>query len=573
MGILNKISLNALIERFGQSFKRFPMAMMFIIFLTGYVIYLNHHGSIKLNGFDVDFFLVFYPASGAILAVALSLMTEDFKHRLSSFITQVLVHAVWLVVSIYLARFDRFSMTQLIAVSATVVAMSLAVFLICFFYRKDKDIPFWNFSVRTALGLIVSIVIGGLLTIGLFALIEMLKLLFNMVFHDTAYGDIAAVCMVFLAPVLFMNLIPRDENKYLTQVPEFPGFVKSVVQYLFLPLLGLYMLTLYTYGAMIWIRWSLPVGGVSYLVTGSMVLMILLIYITYPVQHLEGNRLFKRVTRWLPVVMLPLLALMTIAIWRRLSDYGITVSRLYLLVFNLWCYAVCLWLIFTRNKRIWMIPASFAVILFLISVGPQSIANITRNRLQGEAQKSFSAAGFTQLPLSADQYEAWLAKVDKKTAASIDSKLEYIEKFYGYDNVKDLVEKDVVLGRIAKQNDDKSNGNSYEYYSNSRMIRQVGIPAGYSQMEWIEMADDCFDDVKGDVITIICKPENGKEQRFELNVKTLIALDQTKWGDDSPDPLILQNGESSFAVNRYTLSMMDNKKVNFLNIEGVLFTK
>ena len=354
MGFLKRFSLKRTAERFGQSFKRFPVAMLFIIFLTGFLVYLNHSGRVKLSGYDMNFFLVFYPATGAVLGVALSLLTEDFKSRIAAFFTQVAVHSIWFVVSLYLARFDRFSLPQMIAVSATVVAMSLAVFIICF-YRRHQDVQFWNFSIRTLMGFIVSIVIGGILTLGLFALLESLKMLFNATIRDTLYGDIAAVCMVLLAPTLFMNLIPRDGNKRINQVAEFSGFVKGVVQYLFLPLLGLYMLTLYAYGTMILIRWSLPVGGVSYLVTGSMVLMMLLIYVTYPVQHQEGNKLFKRVTRWLPVVMLPLLALMTVAIGRRLSDYGITLSRLYLLVFNVWCYAVCLWLIFTRNKRIWLI--------------------------------------------------------------------------------------------------------------------------------------------------------------------------------------------------------------------------
>ena len=567
MGILKKFSLKTLIGRFGLSFKRFPIAMLLTLLLGCYLIYLNHGGSL---GYMKDFFWVFYPATGAVLAVALSLITEDFKNWKLALAVQLVVHAAWLAVSVYLSRFDRFSTTQLIAVSATIAAMSLSVFVACF-YRKRQDVQFWNYSMRTVLALAMSTAIGGILTVGLNLFLESLKMLFGLQVDDNLFGDIAAVCMTMLAPTLFMNIIPKGRNKYVDTVVEFSRFSKGVVQYLFIPLLVLYMVTLYVYAAQILFQWKLPVGGVSYMVTVSMVLMILLIYITYPIQHLEGNRLFKWVTRLLPVAMLPLLALMTVAIGRRLSDYGITVSRLYLLVFNVWCYAVCLWLIFTRNKRIWIIPTSFAVILLLISVGPQSIANVTLNELKKEARNAFTASGLTQFPLTGDQYQAWANKVDKKTAASIDSKLDYIHDFYRYGALKDLIGKDVVLGRIARQENDGSTSNGYEYYSNRELIKLMTVPAGLSHMEWIAWSRDF--EIDGDTMTIVVESKTGVPQTFTVSVKALIALDQEKWTNESPANLILKNDDAQLVVSQFSLSVNDKGQVDFLNFEGLLFTR
>ena len=567
MGILKKFSLKTLIGRFGLSFKRFPIAMLLTLLLGCYLIYLNHGGSL---GYMKDFFWVFYPATGAVLAVALSLITEDFKNWKLALAVQLVVHAAWLAVSVYLSRFDRFSTTQLIAVSATIAAMSLSVFVACF-YRKRQDVQFWNYSMRTVLALAMSTAIGGILTVGLNLFLESLKMLFGLQVDDNLFGDIAAVCMTMFAPALFMNIIPKGRNKYVDTVVEFSRFSKGVVQYLFIPLLVLYMVTLYVYAAQILFQWKLPVGGVSYMVTVSMVLMILLIYITYPIQHLEGNRLFKWVTRLLPVAMLPLLALMTVAIGRRLSDYGITVSRLYLLVFNVWCYAVCLWLIFTRNKRIWIIPTSFAIILLLISVGPQSIANVTLNELKKEARNAFTASGLTQFPLTGDQYEAWASKVDKKTAASIDSKLDYLHDFYRYGALKDLIGKDVVLGRIARQEDDGSMSNGYEYYSNRELIKPMTVPAGFSHMEWIAWSRDF--EIDGDTMTIVVESKTGVPQTFTVSVKALIALDQEKWTNESPANLIFKNGDAQLVVNQFSLSVNDKGQVDFLNFEGLLFTR
>ncbi len=566
MDIVKNFSLKSLVERFGQSFKRFPIAMLLTLLLGCYLIYLNHHGSL---GDKKDFFFVFYPATGAVLAVALSLITEDFKNCTLAVVVQVLVHALWLTVSVYLSGFDRFSTPQLIAVSATIAAMSLAVFVACF-YRKNQDVQFWNFSIGAVLAFGLSAVIGGLVTLGLYLFLESLRMLFGIRVESSLFADIAAVCMTMLAPTLFMNLIPKGRKKHQDTVVEFSRFAKGVVQYLFIPLLVLYMLTLYVYAGQILSQWTLPVGGVSYLVTVSMVMMILLIYLTFPIQFQEGNRLFKHVTRWLPVAMLPLLALMTVAIGRRLSDYGITVSRLYLLVFNLWCYVVCLWLIFTRNKRIWIIPTSFAIILLLISVGPQSIANVTLNKLKDEARNAFVASGLTQFPLSGEQYEKWLKTVDPKTAASIDSKLDYIQDFYRYKDMKDLLRKDAVLGKVAHMDDANYSVVHHENYHNWDLFQKIDIPDGYRRVEWLENQYPEIE-VANDTMKIVLETEDGTKQTFEIKRRDLIAMDSQKWQDETPGTLVLKNDDALMMVKGFEYYTHNDDES--LRLQGLLFTK
>ena len=569
MGFSKKFSMHSLADSFGQSFRRFPVAMVLVLFLTCFLLYFNHGGDL---GDKKEFFFIFYPGTGALLAVALSLLTEDFKSKWAALATQVIVHAAWLGISIYLSQFDRFSIPQLIAVSATVFAIGMSVFLICF-YRRRHELAFWNFSTHTVLGLAISAAIGGALTLGLLLLVESLKMLFGIIIHQEVYMDIWTVCMTLLAPVLFMNLIPKGENKYLNEAPAFSRFAKGVIQYLFLPLLGLYIITLYAYGAKILYQWSLPVGGVSYLVTGSMVLMVLLIYLTHPLQHQEGNKMFKRVTRLLPVVMLPLLALMTVAIGRRLADYGITVSRLYLLVFNVWCYAVCLWLIFTRNKRIWLIPASFATILLLISVGPQSIANVTERQLKKEALTAFTASGIKQFPLTGEQYEKWLKETDHQVARSIDSKLHYLFTDYGYRSISNLVDKDVITGRYSSVDEqaDIVEFNSYTY-SNKDLILDTPVPQGYSSMSKVSLRDGNIVKIDGDKVLFTVTDSKSVEHQFKLDVKQLAAndIDKNPYGVDGP--LIVDNGEALLMIDDFEVTV-NSTSSNYFSILGILFTK
>lgn len=569
MDFLKKFSFAGIIARLGQSLRRFPIAMLLVVALTCFLIYYNHGGDL---GPKRNFFFIFYPATGALLAVALSLLTEDFKRWRVSVLVQAFIHATWLAISIYLSRLDRFSLPQTIAVVATVFAIGISIFLICF-YRKSHDVQFWNFSIRTLMGLAVAVAIGGILTLGLYALMESLKMLFDVSISNLVYPDIAILCMVALAPVLFMNIIPAGEDKYQTSAPEFSRFAKGVVQYLFLPLLGTYIITLYAYAVKILYQWSLPVGGVSYLVSGSMVLMVLLIYVTYPIQHLEGNKLFKRVARWLPVAMLPLLALMTVAIVRRLSDYGITLSRLYLLVFNLWCYAVCLWLIFTRNKRIWPVPASFAIILFLISVGPQSIANVTQRQLKKEARAAFTASGIRHFPITGEQYEQWLKQAAPKMAKTIDSKLDYLNTDFGFRSVSDLLAKDVILGRESAL-DEKGQiiSNTPSNYANDDLILNVPVPSGYATMTIVRGTDDDIVKRDGDKIVIKVEDNNDVEHEFEMDVKQLAGFDDERNPDGVDRPLLLEGSEALLVINSFRITVF-HSSVHYMSFSGILFTK
>ncbi len=574
MGKLKNLSIVALFKRFGQSIRRFPLAMLFTLLLVCFLFYIIHGGHV---GEKEEFFLVFYPATGALLAVALSLFTEDFKKRIVAVLTQVVIHAAWLGISVYLAQIDRFSIPQLIAVVATVFAIGLAVFVICF-YRKNQEMQFWNFSIRTAGALVVSVAISGALTLGLLLLVESLEMLFDIEIHEVVYADIWTVCMCLLAPVLFMILIPEGEDKYMNEAPEFSRFTQGVVQYLFLPLLGLYLITLYVYAAKILLQWSLPVGGVSYLVSGSMVLMVLLIYVTFPVQHQDGNKLFKGVTRWLPVVMLPLLALMSVAIGRRLSDYGITISRLYLLVFNVWCYAVCLWLIFTRNRRIWLIPTSFAVILFLISVGPQSIANITKRHLLNEAREAFMASGFTKLPLTDEQYKRWAEVADPDVVAAIDSKLAYLCHYEITDipvsvSINSVVINSNSVGSYSHHSVVEDDDVYVVSYSNSHLITDMTIPQGYTRMTYLhELNVD--PDMNPDKIMLVLKDgKNSEEYRFLIDVSMLKKFDEE--GTYQPgEQLAVKNDRAMLVIDDFRLWGLTGHDGEWdFEGEGILFIK
>jgi len=559
-------------RHFVASCRRFPIAIALLVYLTIFLFVLNH----RLTDNDqLAFLLIFYPATGALLAVSMQLLTEDFSNRHVSYVTQIVAQFAWFGVSYYLSQYERFSFQQTIAVSATVATMALSVFLLCF-YRKGEDVPFWNFSWRTLVAMGAGIFVGLMLCLGLLLFFQSLEWLFNIDVDSAVYMDIWTFCLVLMAPLLTMNLIPDGEFKHIYQVSTLPAFVKGVVQYLFIPLLLLYLVTLYIYAIKILMAWQLPVGWVSYLVSASMMGMVALIYLTYPLQHHQGNSFFKAVMRWMPLVMLPLLALMTVAIARRLTDYGITVSRLYVLVFNIWCYVVCIGLLIVRNKRIWWVPASFALVLFLISVGPQSIANVTQRHLLGEARRAFVASGYTQFPLTGAQYEQWLEKADSKVARSVDAKLDYLWMYYDFDVIAPLLDRDAHIGSLKMIDDVEAIESVSLPFGNSDMIGKVKIPSGYSFVQSVRVDEALMltDDAKHFQFTVETVTDfTPLDYKFELDIRKLAEYDRSRINKRDPDfkPLLIDNGKAAMLFEQYDAAVFGDSLQSFSGY-GLLFT-
>jgi len=571
MGDFKRISLAMWFKQVGGACRRFPVAVLLLAFLSCFLLHLNHGGAGKV---DVKwcFFYIFYPATGALLAVSLQLLTEEFKNRIAAIVTQAVVHATWLGVSLYLAQFDHFSVPQLVAVSATVVTMALSIFLTCF-YHKNDDVPFWNFSQRVFVALMAGFVVGVVLTLGLILFVQSLDWLFGLTFKDSVFADVPSVCMVFLAPLLAMSQFPRGKEKWDRSMAGYSGFVKGVAQYLFIPLLLLYLVTLYVYAAKILFSWQLPVGWVCYLVSASMLGMLILLFVTYPVQHEQASSFFKSVMRWLPMALLPLLALMSVAIGRRLSDYGITMSRLYVLVFNIWCYVVCIGLLLGRNKRIWWVPASFAVVLFLISVGPQSIPNMTQRHLIAQARKAFVSSGIQRLPMTGEQYDAWLASVDGKIAASIDAKIHYLQTYYDVNVTCGLLGKDAVVG-VASNSDNDSGGVTKPSinYSNYDLIKDVVLPKSYTRLTVVEGdLDDLVSRHGSNVMLAMRGGASSAEHLFEFDIRQFAGCDKERNHGTDVEPLVINNDDKTLVVESFSVQLEGDSIVH-IAVSGLLFS-
>ena len=180
-----------------------------------------------------------------------------------------------------------------------------------------------------------------------------------------------------------------------------------------------------------------------------------------------------------------------------------------------------------------------------------------------------------QLPLNGTQYDKWLQSVDEKVAKSIDAKLAYLERDYGYDSTLGLLEKDAVVGPYSRSVDQVDEvSQALRYYNNEEnLLRSVEIPQGYSRMSavhTIELVEQQGNHLVLEVNAWI--GETMSTYRFEALLNQFAERDVERSLHHSVEPLILSNGNAALVVDDYSLTL-SGTSVSYANISGILFVK
>ena len=414
-------------QAFAQSLRRclerFPAAAGFIAALTALLLVQSWGDKcVPDRLFSTG---LYYLSVGGLLSLVLRLWSEETENRRTVLAAKMAGHIALLIDAAYLYDLPAgaIGMEAILMHASLVTALALSVCILPFLREKD-DIASWNFAWELTGHLISSCLVGLLMFGGLSLLTASLSGLFGLDVDSRWYLTWCTVCLLFLSLLLFLGRIPAGEGKH-DRMAYTPPFVQKTIRYLFLPLMGCYLLVLYAYLAKILAQWELPDGWVARLVTALMGGCIATECCLYPLLRQGGPRFERLVARWLPVAILPLLALMTVGIARRIGDYGYTPSRLYLLTLNLWFYLVCGGLFLSR-KRIRWIPVSFAAIFLLTSVLPWNLTSVSRRYLLRSVDEVFRTSCKKPLPLSDEDYLDWLRTLPRQEALNTNDRLRYL---------------------------------------------------------------------------------------------------------------------------------------------------
>ena len=417
-------SFNSIIQKISLIAKRFPITILFVGGLASlFFVLINGSTEISLK-------LWVFCSAGAFISMAASLCAEDYLDILKTQLATLVVVLLWGIYCFFLpTKIGDITLSNGIEIGVIGVSSFFSIFFISFL-KRDKEKSFWNFATKTIFQLVLAGLFGMIFFVGLSLAVLAVEQLFNLNINNKLYANLAIVCMVLFTPFYFGANIPDKTEKHDDEI-VYNKILKILSLYILTPILAVYTVILYVYLFKIIAAWELPNGWVSWLVTVLGFGGLLVIVLLFPLRLREENRFASFLSRYMGVFILPLLVLMSIAIFRRIGDYGITINRCYVLLLNFWFYGIYAYLFLIKSKRIkWIIISSVAVAL-LSSVGFWSVANVTQKVLSAQVN-----AYLNHQQVSIEEAKFLFSDMNEKDREKIKSNLIYLHKTYGAESVQ-----------------------------------------------------------------------------------------------------------------------------------------
>ncbi|NHF60343.1 DUF4153 domain-containing protein [Flavobacteriaceae bacterium TP-CH-4] len=456
MGLL---SFTEITDKAQNTFKRFPVTLLWSIFGTLFCIVVTNNAANDLFDDYLEVLLTLILGVSWLIGTQFFIEQQTNPKRWWPMKLLVLL-ALFLFWYFFPSNeYDR-SPEQFIRFFLFLIAGHLFVFFAPFIKEWNKA-AYWNYLKAIGTAIVRSGFFAGVLYIGLVIALVAIDALFDTYIQDRRYLQLFFLCLGTVNTWIYLSDFPR-KIRNTTEV-RFQKALEVFVKYILIPLVLLYLLILYAYSFKILIQWELPKGWVSYLVTILALLGFIVQIIIDPIQKKIKAWTINRFFPWFYYLMLPLLVLLYIAIFRRILDYGVTENRYFVLLTAFWITSMIGYLLFARNRKLIVLPSSFFMLVILSSFGFWSAFQVSKE---------------SQIRRFKKVYENVLS--NKKVASS--NQINQLKSILNYlDDRKMLSELDPVTGIAMVPafkdtiNDDESYRYNYRWLDTQKVIDSMGI--------------------------------------------------------------------------------------------------
>ncbi|MCB0472619.1 MAG: DUF4153 domain-containing protein, partial [Flavobacteriaceae bacterium] len=267
------------------------------------------------------------------------------------------------------------------------LAGHLFVLFAPFVFKYGRN-SYWNYLRSVFLAIFRSLLYTMVLYLGIVLALLAIKYLFNVDFHEKRFFQVFVLCIGIVNTWIYLSDFPREIHT-ATEI-DFIKALEVLVKYILIPLVILYIVILYAYSLKIVIQWELPKGWVSYLVTALAFLGFFIQLLIDPVQKKQETGLLRKFQPWFYFLLLPLLVLLFVAIFTRISDYGFTENRYFVLALAFWITGIAFYMLLSRQKQVRYFAMSLALLILLISFGPWGAFSVSAKSQLNQFAKIYS---------------------------------------------------------------------------------------------------------------------------------------------------------------------------------------
>jgi hypothetical protein len=358
-----------LVIKFISSLKRFPESILLATGFVAVMILLNHYDSSEQHDLLTRLAMIF--ALGIPLTLSFKGIIERLPHH-----QKMWRISFWAATAIGLALYFIFllkdlKMVSIVRYTAFSIALYLAFIFIPYYSKRDN---FELYGIHLLTNFVTTYFYSVILYLGLIAILFTVNTLFTLNLNAKLYFDIWLTVAGIFAPVVFLGGIP--ENKTELSMENYSKFLKILLLYIVMPIIVAYSAILYVYFGKIIISREWPVGIVANLVLWFSMISTIVIFFIYPLRN--TNQWTDKFVLLFPKFIFPLLAMMFVAIVKRVQIYGITENRYFVIIAGLWVTGCMIYFTVSKSPRNINLLVSLAIITFLSVAGPWSCYSVSK---------------------------------------------------------------------------------------------------------------------------------------------------------------------------------------------------
>lgn len=374
---------------FFKAIRRFPMTVLSLAILTGmiwHIINLRQEPSVTF------FKEVFILALSAVVGLAVQFVAERKAFQIKGFLISYAVGL--LVVAAYAGLiWPSLDIDTLVAMRTT-VAILVALCLVAIAPSAQKGQRFDEVFLVHFKAAFTAVLFALVIFLGLAAILAAIDLLLFRLAQDyMAYT--ASGVWLFFAPIYYSSLLPhfnsmKEEDRALVMERiDVPKFLSILISYVAIPLISAYTLVLLAYFAKILVTQVWPIGQLGPMILGYSIAGFILFLLASTL----NNRFSALYQTWFPRILVPIVVVQQISVGIRLSAYGLTESRYYLMLFGIFSIVMGLWLsIKPKLDHAWIAIVLMGLALFSI-VPPLDAYNLSFASQKGRLETMLTQAG------------------------------------------------------------------------------------------------------------------------------------------------------------------------------------
>lgn len=564
------LSLGDITGKAQSAFKRFPITLIWALCGTLYTIWVVD----APRGIDTDnqtnIILTF------VLGVSWLIGAQFFLEQLKNPKKGIWLKPVLLILLFlfywHLPEVDTFydNPVCLVRFFLFLIAGHLFVLFSPFLFKWNKN-AYWNYLKSAGFAIVRSGFFFGVLYLGLVIALLAVDSLFSVRVNEDVYFQLFLFCLGIVNTWIYLSDFPK--NIYQQQEIHFNKALEVFVKYILIPLVILYLLILYAYSIKISVQWELPKGWVSYLVTALAFLGFTVQVIINPIQKTVKSWTINRFYPWFYILMLPLVLLLFIAIFRRVSDYGITENRYFVILLAFWILGMTLFLLFSKKKSLIMLPLSLFVLAILSSFGFWGASSVSLKSQTSQFTNVYKNVVENNKFATSDEYDqlrSILDYLDDRKSVNVLNTVTGIEikemfndsinndklgSYEWFDTYKVLDSLGIAL---APNETDKNHnyGNYYNYYANRQRVQNYALD-GYQSLS-IFYVDDYYTkkaavgaygigyDKENSFLCLLSPKDSSTVMQIQLRPKLVdLSKKGTNLYDIDPKEMVMKAGNDS----------------------------